>query len=100
MSKSKPKSLSELVSTKDSQLGRLAAAARLRSDLSEHLRSGMGEPLGSAIMHCNVHDDGTLVVVAANPEWAARLRFESRQLLALCAAHGTTAVAVKVRVAD
>ncbi len=99
MSKSKPKSLSELVASRDSGLGRLAAAARLRSELGDYLRNGLGEPLGSAIMHCNVHDDGTLVVTAANPEWASRLRFESQQLLALCAAHGTTAVAVKVRVA-
>lgn len=99
MSKSKAKSLSELVGAGDSNLGQLAAAARLRSDLSEHMRTGLGEPLGTAIMHCNVHDDGTLVVVAANSEWAARLRFEAQKLLALCAEHGITATSVKVRVA-
>lgn len=100
MSKEKPKSLSELVGAGDSSLGQLAAAARLRVGLSEHVRKGLGEPLGAAIMHCNLHDDGTLVVVAVSAEWASRLRFESQQLLSLCAEFGTPAAAVKVRVSS
>ncbi len=99
MSKDKAKSLSDLIAADDSGLAKLAVAARLRSDLSEHMRNNLGEPLSNGIMHCNVHDDGTLIVIAANPEWASRLRFEAPKLLALCTDFGAAATAVKVRVA-
>jgi hypothetical protein len=63
------------------------------------MRNNLGEPLSNGIMHCNVHDDGTLVIVATNPEWASRLRFESQHLLAVCKDFGAAASTVKVRVA-
>ncbi len=99
MSKDKAKSLSDLIAADDTGLAKLAVAARLRSDLSQHMRNNLGEPLSNGIMHCNVHDDGTLIVIAANPEWASRLRFEAPKLLALCTDFGASATAVKVRVA-
>ena len=99
MSKGEAKSLSDLIGSGKSGLGQLAARARRQADLSEHLRSGLDADLAAGIVHCNIRDDGTLVVLAASPEWASKLRFEERRLLDLCRAFGTEATAVKVRVA-
>ncbi len=99
MSTDKAKSLSQLIGAPHSGLQDLDAKARLRSSLGDHLRSRLGEPLGDAISHCNIRDDGTLVIVASSPEWAARLRFEQQQLLGLARDFGATAHTVKVRVA-
>lgn len=99
MSKDKAKSLSELIGSQGSGLGRLAAQARKRADLGDHLRDRLGEPLAGGISHCNLREDGTLVVTAANSEWAARLRFESMQLMALARDFGAEVTSCKVRVA-
>jgi hypothetical protein len=98
MSKGKPKSLSAIVQLQQSALGKLAAAASLRSDLSQHLRNELPAELAAGLEHCNIRDDGTLVVTATSPEWAARLRFEAAALLAICAAAGQPAERIKVRV--
>ncbi len=99
MSSDDAKSLSQLIGTAGTGLGDLDARARLRSGLGDHLRNALGEPLGSSISHCNIREDGTLVISAASPEWAARLRFEQQRLLELAREFGTAATAVKVRVA-
>ena len=99
MSSDKAKSLSQLLGSASSGLGKLAAKARLRSSLSDHLRTAIGEPLSDGIMHCNMRDDGTLVIVAASPEWASRLRFEEQRLAELAREFGSDVTGVKVRVA-
>lgn len=98
MSKERSKSLAELISRPQSGLGKLAAAARRQTALSDYLRAGLGLQLGAGVAHCNIRDDGTAVVLATSPEWAARLRFEAPRILELCREHGSNATAVKVRV--
>jgi hypothetical protein len=49
-------------------------------------------------LHCNLRDEGLLVVVAANSEWASRLRFEAAQIRQICADQGTKVTSVRVRV--
>ena len=98
MSKDKAKSLSELISANKSGLGRLARQAQQRTHLSDYMRTRLGSPLADGFMHCNINEDGTLIVVAVNPEWASRLRFESQQLIAFCQDFGAEALLVKVRV--
>ena len=98
MAKSKPKSLSELIGSKDSGLGRLAAEARKRADLGDFLRDRLDPQIAGGIAHCNVRDDGTLVIIAVNSEWAARLRYESTQLIALARENGAKVSACKIRV--
>ncbi len=99
MSKDKAKSLSDLIGSQNSGLGRLAAEARKRADLSNYLRDQLGEPLSGAISSCNLRDDGTLVVIAVNSEWAARLRFETQQLIKLTRETGAKVSTCKIRVA-
>ncbi len=100
MSDSEPKSLSGLVSDPTSPLGRLATEAAARVALTDHLRTGLGEALGNHVAAANLRADGTLVVLATGPEWAARLRFESDRLLALCRAINPAAARVRIRVSQ
>ena len=98
MSNSGPKSLSQIVTSLDSPLQRLASEARDRLALTEHLRSGLATDLGAHLTGCNLHDDGTLIILAEGPEWAARLRFESETLLSRCRERHPGATRVRIRV--
>ena len=99
MSKDKAKSLSDLIGASHSPLGHLAESASRRSELSQYLRTRLDPDLAGGFLHCNIHDDETLVVVASSPEWASRLRFSTKELLALCQEFGEPAARVKVKVA-
>ena len=98
MSTNKPKSLSELLTTKGSKVRELAEKAKSRLDLADHIRNGVSENLAMHISYCNIRDDNTLVVIADSPEWAARLRFEDQTLLSLCREKHPAAARVKIKV--
>ena len=68
------------------------------TELSQHLRVHLDSELAAGFLHCNMHADETLVVVASSPEWAARLRFASSELLTLSREFGMPATRVKVKV--
>jgi len=99
MSTNKPKSLSELIHSPNSSLGKLATKARGKVGLIDHIRKGLAPELAAELVHCAVGDDGTLNVRASGPEWASRLRFESEKLLALGRELHPEVTQVKVRVA-
>lgn len=100
MSDLRPKSLSGLVTDKGSALGRLAGEAAARVALTDHLRSGIDQELAPYLAGANLRADGTLVILAAGPEWAARLRFESDRLLALGRELQPGAARVRIRVSQ
>jgi hypothetical protein len=79
-------------------VGRLGREAAARVALTDHLRASLPAPLGEHITAANLRGDGTLVVLASGPEWAARLRFESDRLLGLCRERAPGAARVRVRV--
>lgn len=95
-----PKLLSELVIEVDSRVHKLAAEARRRVRLTDHLRNQLPEALSAGVLGCNIRPDGTLVVIASSPEWANRLRFESARLLQIGQALETQVQRVKLRVAN
>ena len=97
MSDLRPKSLSGLLSDTDSALGRLADEAALRVALTDHLRNGLDPGIGQQLLGANLRDDGTLVILASGPEWAARLRFESEGLLARAREIRPAAARVRIR---
>ena len=99
MSREKPKSLAELIDTGQTPLGQLAGEAKRRIDLGEHLRSCLPAPLGEGVMHCNIEPENTVTVLAASPEWAARLRFEASAILKLSQQKEPGIQQVRVRVA-
>jgi hypothetical protein len=100
MSKETAKSLAELIGTGDSSLGNLAGEARRRSTLSEHLRKGLADPLGTNLLHCNINSRNTITLLAASPEWAARLRYEAPAILELARQIEPEVMQIKVRVAN
>ena len=98
MLKGDPKSLSELLGAKDSPLADLATAAKQREDLANYLRKNLPPELAPGFLHCNLRDQGLLVVLTTGPEWAARLRFEENRFIELCVAQGTPVDRVLVKV--
>ena len=99
MSKSYPKSLSELITAPGSAIGRLARQARSKVQLTEHIRNALPADLAAQMIHCSIDDDQTLVVRVSTPEWATRFRFETERLLCLSREHAPETRSVKVRVA-
>ena len=95
--RSGPRALGELIKA-DSGLGALARAASSRLDLADCVRKQVAEELAAAIVSCNLRPDGTLVVTATSPEWAARLRFEADGILSGCRGDWPAAARVRFRV--
>ena len=100
MLSNKPKSLADIISVGQSQFGKLADTARLHADLSDYLRNNLDQSVAQGFVHCNINDEGTLVISAAGPEWAARLRFESKSIIELCSDRGLQVSTVKFRVSN
>ncbi len=81
-----------------SPLGVLAKAASSRLELADCIRKQLPVELAAAVTACNLRPDGTLVIMAASPEWAARLRFEAEGILAGCRPQWPEAARVRFRV--
>lgn len=96
-SRNGPRGLGELIAA-NSPLGALARAASSRLELADSVRKQLPPTLAAAIATCNLRADGTLVVTAASPEWAARLRFEADAILAGCRPTWPAAARVRFRV--
>jgi hypothetical protein len=92
-----PVNLGDLFRSPGSPLGGLARAAAGRVELLDLLRGRLPADLQACLVGCNVRDDGTLVLTASSPAWAARLRFESAGLLACCRERYPGAARVRVR---
>lgn len=93
-----PRSLKDLLGS-STPLDDLRAEAEKRLALADFLREALPGDLRGAVLSCNLHDDGTLVVSTPGPAWAARLRFESDALLSRCRERHPSATRVRVRVA-
>ncbi len=96
-SRKEPRSLGALFAEVKA-LGALAEAAERHLDLATQVRAALGEPLGSFVAACNLRPDGTLIVTATSPEWAARLRFEAEAILSASRRQFPAVSRVKVRV--
>ncbi len=92
-----PRGLGELMAL-SSPLGALAKAASSRLELADCVRQQLAGELATAVTACNLRPDGTLVITATRPEWAARLRFEADGILAACRPHWPEAARVRFRV--
>lgn len=96
MSSKSPRPLGEILAS--GGLGRLGAAAGRQAGLTECLKAALPPALKDGLRACNLREDGTLVISAASPEWAARLRYEADSLLKACRAGHGPAERVRVRV--
>jgi hypothetical protein len=85
------KSLENLLNPNANQdLGDIVRRAR---DMDE-----LPQDQAGSIRSANVRDNGELVVLAASPAWAARLRFEADRLMAAARETGAEVNACTVRV--
>ena len=98
MSNKTPKSLSELIFRPGSAVNELARQAGATQDLAAALRKALAPELADNLRSASVRGDGTLVVLASTPAWAARLRFEADKLAELCSGTQPPVRRVKVRV--
>jgi hypothetical protein len=88
-----------MISNAHSSLGRLAADAQAKLGLTDHIRAGLPADLASQMASCNLDSDGILTVRATGSEWAARFRFETGNILALCRQRHPETRSVKIGVA-
>ena len=94
-----PKRLENLLNpSADEGLGAVVRRARDMDRLLDALRQIFPAEEASGIRGANIRDDGELVVLAASPAWAARLRFETDRLIAAARETGATVTGCKVRV--
>ncbi|MEZ5566283.1 MAG: DciA family protein [Gammaproteobacteria bacterium] len=91
------KGLGELLGA-DSALAQLARTAGRQVEVADCVRQQLSTDLAGAIAACNLRPDGTLVVTALSPEWAARLRFEADAILTGCRVNWPAAARVQIRV--
>jgi len=99
MSKNRLEPLGAQISRPGSAVGDLARRAEAMIDLAAALRAGLSPELSAALSAASLREDGTLVVTAANPAWATRLRFEASTLLARCRERHPHVTRIKVRAA-
>lgn len=79
-------------------LGEIIRHARDMGQLVQALQKSVPENEANSILAANVRENGELVVLAASPAWAAKLRFEAETLLEAARASGATVSSCKVRV--
>ena len=82
----------------DGDLGEIVRHAQDMGELAQNLRDSLPEDAASGILAANIRGNGELVVLAATPAWAAKLRFEEEALMAAAEQSGARVTACKVRV--
>ncbi len=93
------KSLENLLNPNDDGgLGDVIRHAKDMGELVHKLQQALPDDLSASIRAANIRDNGELVILAASPAWAAKLRFESDALLAAARDAGTEATSCTVRV--
>jgi hypothetical protein len=84
----------------DGDLGDIVRRARKLGELTEALSRALPDDYAGALVAANVRDNGDLVVIAATPAWASRLRYETDTLLDAARAAGLEPTACRVRVSQ
>jgi len=80
------------------ELADIIRRAREMGELTHVLSKGLPGDYAGAIVAANLREDGELIVIAASPAWASRLRFETDTLLATARDAGLSPSACRVRV--
>ncbi len=84
----------------DGDLGDIVRRAREMGELTEVLARALPPDEAQGIVAANVRESGELVVIAATPAWASRLRYETEALLKAARASGVEAHVCRVRVSQ
>ena len=95
MQSNKLKHISEIISASYSNLGELSETAQKKSSLSRYLKTNL-KNFGRYIVSAYINNSGILVIKTNSPELAARLRYEEKEIRALCKKFGNVPEKIKI----
>ena len=95
MQSNKLKHISEIISASYSNLGELSETAQKKSSLSRYLKTNL-KNFGRYIVAAYINNSGILVIKTNSPELAARLRYEEKEIRALCKKFGNVPEKIKI----
>ena len=95
MHSNKLKHISEIINASYSNLDRLSETAQQKSSLSKHLKKNL-KNFGRYIVSAYINNSGILVIKTSSPEFAARLRYEEREIRDLCKKFGNVPIKIKI----
>ena len=82
----------------DGALDKIVHRAQYLNDLTSAIRSVLPEEAKSQLLAANLRENGELVLICSSSSWAARLRFESEQLIEAARLAGTKVDKCRVKV--
>lgn len=82
------------------ELGDIVRRAREMGELTHVLSKSLPAEYAGAIVAANLREDGDLVIIAASPAWASRLRYEADTLLSAARGAGLEPGACRVMVSQ
>jgi len=82
----------------DGGLGEIVRHAKDMGELVHKLQQALPDDLSASVRAANIRDNGELVVLAASPAWAAKLRFEADRLMTTARQSGADVTSCIVRV--
>jgi len=72
--------------------------AQAMSALRDSLAEALPDDFAGSVVAANIRGNGELVVIAASPAWASRLRFETDRLIAAAGQSGQQVSRCSIRV--
>lgn len=92
-------SLEKLLKKSSGQgLDKIVQRAQNMDEIAHKLRLVLEPDLAEQIRAVNVREDGELIIVCSSSAWAARLRYDSKQLVAAARELGADVTRCRVRV--
>ena len=95
MHSNKLKHISEIINASYSNLERLSETAQEKSSLSRYLKKNF-KNFGQYIVSAYINNSGILVIKTNSPEFAARLKYEEKEIRILCKKLGTVPEKIKI----
>lgn len=80
------------------ELADIVDRAQAMASLTRSLTLALPAELGGALVAANIRENDELVIIAASPAWAARLRFESERLIAAARESGVSVERCSIKV--
>ncbi len=79
-------------------LEKIVQRAQHMDDLTSAIRSVLPDEAQASLLAANLRDDGELVLICSSSSWAARLRFESKDLIKAARLAGADVNKCKIKV--
>ena len=95
MQNNKLKHISEIINASYSNLEELSETAQDKSSLSRYLKKNL-KTFGQYIISAYINNSGLLVIKTNSPEFAARLRYEEKEIRTLCKKFGNIPEKIKI----